>query len=92
MFKRLNHFNKVISINRYYKMASFNNTIQINSCFDSGNGDLVKIEGKSIHIKIRDEPFTTFERKQHKQWFHFRASGVKDSQYQFRYLSIYLSI
>jgi murein tripeptide amidase MpaA len=64
-------------------MSSFNNAIQINSCFDSGNGDLVKIEGKSIHIKIKDEPFTKFEDKQHKQWFHFRASGVKDIQYQF---------
>jgi hypothetical protein len=32
-----------------------------------------------IEVRIKDEPFTGNEQKQHKQWFHFRASGVKSS-------------
>ena len=54
--------------------------ISVNSKFCSGNGDLVGINGNVVDVKIRDEPFTQGEQKQHKQWFHFRVSGVKETE------------
>merc|ERR1719223_2055626 len=60
-------------------MSSFvEEQISLNSAFDSGNGDLVGINGNNVDVKIRDEPFTQGEQKQHKQWFHFRLSGVQN--------------
>lgn len=59
----------------------FVSMISISDSFDSGNISLKSIQESSNHVTtidlhIKNEPFTGNEQKQHKQWFHFRASGV----------------
>lgn len=51
--------------------------ITIDSKFDAGNGDVVRIEGNEVDIRIKDDIYTVSEKKTHKQWFYFRASGVQ---------------
>jgi len=52
--------------------------VSITSNFDSGNIEIVKIDGSSqVDLKIRSEPFTEGTDKTcHAQWFHFKASKL----------------
>lgn len=56
--------------------------ISISDQFDSGNISVISIHQSEditeIELNIKNEPFTNNEQKQHKQWFHFRASGVRN--------------
>ena len=59
-------------------------TISICDTFDSGNIKLIEIiNNNEVIVHIKDEPFTIGEMKQHKQWFHFKASGVKGKECKF---------
>ena len=73
--------------------------ISISSTFDGGNIEYVggfdsyagETEGHESHViklKIKDDPYTEFEKLTHKQWFYFRASGFcqpenKELSYKF---------
>jgi murein tripeptide amidase MpaA len=55
-------------------------TVSVCSAFDGGNIEFVQFcsgDAAELQVKIRDDPFTEFEQKQHKQWFYFRASGFR---------------
>ena len=45
--------------------------IQVNAAFDSGNIDVLSIDGASARLAIRKDHQSDF-----KQWFHFRVSGA----------------
>lgn len=53
------------------------------SSFDGGNIDFESAVDLGsileVKIRIRDDPFTEFEQKHHKQWFYFRSSGFDQS-------------
>jgi len=46
--------------------------IQICSAFDSGNIEVLSIDGDEVRLKIRRDHESDFF-----QWFHFRVSGAK---------------
>lgn len=48
------------------------NTIQITAAFDSGNIEVLSIDGASARLAIRKDHASDFF-----QWFHFRVSGAK---------------
>ena len=53
----------------------------ISSNFDSGNIVVVDASDPSnIQLRLREEPFTQCptDNRSHKQWFHFKASNLKD--------------
>jgi murein tripeptide amidase MpaA len=47
-------------------------TMQINAAFDSGNIEVIAIDGDSARLNIRKDRESDFY-----QWFHFRVSGAK---------------
>jgi murein tripeptide amidase MpaA len=47
-------------------------TMQINAAFDSGNIDVIAIDGDTARLNIRKDRDSDFY-----QWFHFRVSGAK---------------
>ncbi|KAJ1481838.1 hypothetical protein T484DRAFT_1805898 [Baffinella frigidus] len=51
--------------------------VEISSAFDAGNIEVVDASDatKPITLKVPDDPYTELEKKNHKQWFYFRASG-----------------
>ncbi|MAQ18698.1 MAG: hypothetical protein CMN30_28370 [Sandaracinus sp.] len=49
--------------------------LQVSSTFDSGNGDLVAIDGDEVRLTIRPDAGD-----KHLQWFHFRVAGAKGRQ------------
>ena len=53
--------------------------VTVNCAFDGGNIQVVNAEdctsALGVQVKVRDDPYTEFERKTHKQWFYFRAAG-----------------
>jgi len=62
--------------------------ISITSNFDSGNIQVVKIDGTQVDLNIRSEPFTEGTDKTcHAQWYHFKASNVKGKECIFRILN-----
>ncbi len=48
------------------------NPIEINAAFDSGNIEVLSIDGSEANLAIRKDRDSSFF-----QWFHFRASGAK---------------
>jgi len=58
-------------------------SITISDVIDSGNITVVDIATGDVKLKIKDEPYTVGEMKQHKMWFNFKASGVKNQQTTF---------
>ena len=64
-------------------MASFtSDALQVTSAFDSGNVEVDEIDAAThtISARIRAEPFTEgTDKKQHRQWFHFRVANVTDA-------------
>ncbi len=48
------------------------NDIQIDCNFDSGNIEVLSVEGNSARLAIRKDHLSDF-----KQWFHFRVAGAK---------------
>lgn len=62
--------------------------ISISSSFDSGNIEVVKVGSSVADLNIVFEPFTEgTDKKQHAQWFHFRASNVQGKACTFRVLN-----
>lgn len=59
-------------------------SVSISCAFDGGNIDVVRISDHSVDVTIRNDPFTESEKKHHKQWFYFRASGIKGKTIDFR--------
>ncbi|UUL81796.1 M14 family metallopeptidase [Sphingomonas qomolangmaensis] len=57
-------------------------TIEISAAFDSGNIELVGIEGDRVDLEIRRDAHSDFF-----QWFHFRVSGAADRTLTFRILN-----
>jgi murein tripeptide amidase MpaA len=61
------------------KMAGGAVPVSVNCAFDGGNIAAVNTEdcttALGVQVKIRDDPYTEFEQKNHKQWFYFRAAG-----------------
>uniref|UniRef100_A0A7S2HI04 Peptidase M14 domain-containing protein n=1 Tax=Helicotheca tamesis TaxID=374047 RepID=A0A7S2HI04_9STRA len=59
-------------------MSSSDSTISISDAFDGGNGEYVKTEiidgTKTVFVKIRPDPYTELEKKNHFQYFSFRAT------------------
>lgn len=55
--------------------APVRSLVSISDSFDGGNIDLVKSSNGSVQIKIRPDPHTLLEDKEHMQWFAFRATG-----------------
>jgi len=58
------------------------------SMFDGGNIECVDAtdctSALGVQVKVRDDPYTELEKKNHKQWFYFRAAGpFKGVQSQF---------
>lgn len=51
--------------------------LSISATFDSGNIEVNSIDNDkgNVELKIRDDPFSSFEQTTFKQWFHFRSSG-----------------
>ena len=47
------------------------NSIQISSAFDSGNIEILSIDGREARLAIRRDHQSDFF-----QWFHFRVSGA----------------
>ena len=47
------------------------NNIHIDAAFDSGNIDVISVDGASARLAIRQDHMSEF-----KQWFHFRVSGM----------------
>jgi murein tripeptide amidase MpaA len=58
-------------------------SVTVSSGFDSGRIEVVSVEQTNsncqINVKVLDDPYTIFEKKNHKQWFHFRVSGCKNT-------------
>lgn len=55
--------------------------VKISCEFDSGNiivDDASDPTGKGIRLRVRPDVFTELENKSHKQWFHFKATGLCD--------------
>jgi murein tripeptide amidase MpaA len=55
-------------------------TLSVTSAFDGGNiafsGIVTGANGETeVQLNIKDDEYTEFEKKSHKQWFYFRASG-----------------
>lgn len=62
--------------------------ISISSSFDSGNIEVVKVGSSVADLNIAFEPFTEgTDKKQHAQWFYFRASNVQGRSCTFRVLN-----
>lgn len=57
-------------------------TVIVNAAFDSGNIDLVGLEGDQVDLKIRPDRQSEFY-----QWFHFRVSGARGRTLTFRILN-----
>ncbi|WP_315762495.1 M14 family metallopeptidase [Sphingomonas sp. Y38-1Y] len=57
-------------------------TIDVNAAFDSGNIELVGIEGDRVDLEIRRDAHSDFY-----QWFHFRVAGAKGRRLTFRLLN-----
>jgi murein tripeptide amidase MpaA len=57
-------------------------SITINAAFDSGNIDVVAIEGDRIDLRIRHDKDSEFF-----QWFYFRVSGAEGRTLTFRILN-----
>ncbi|KAH8097370.1 hypothetical protein JL720_260 [Aureococcus anophagefferens] len=60
----------------------------ISAAFDSGNVEVVDVAcgdgGHEFRLKIRPDAYTRFtDETAHFQWFHFRASGVRDARCRF---------
>ncbi|MCJ2177342.1 M14 family metallopeptidase [Novosphingobium album (ex Hu et al. 2023)] len=51
------------------------NDIQISAAFDSGNIEVLSIEGNTARLAIRRDRNSDFA-----QWFHFRVSGAKERE------------
>jgi len=73
---------------RGLEAASLPRPPSISSAFDSGNIELVHSvcveEAHEFSLKIKDDAYTHFtDKTAHKQWFHFRASGVKGAKCTF---------
>eukprot|EP00238_Polyblepharides_amylifera_P015805 CAMPEP_0196581862 /NCGR_PEP_ID=MMETSP1081-20130531/36049_1 /TAXON_ID=36882 /ORGANISM="Pyramimonas amylifera, Strain CCMP720" /LENGTH=419 /DNA_ID=CAMNT_0041902247 /DNA_START=83 /DNA_END=1342 /DNA_ORIENTATION=+ len=59
---------------------------QVSSCFDSGNIEVVSLppaegagEGpRAFSLQIRPDPYCDADSAAHFQWYHFRASGVRE--------------
>ncbi|MEG3177213.1 M14-type cytosolic carboxypeptidase [Sphingomonas sp. RB3P16] len=54
-------------------------SITINAAFDSGNIDVVAIDGDRVDLTIRQDHLSDFF-----QWFHFRVAGAKGRTLTFR--------
>ena len=50
-------------------------SISISDSFDGGNISFVGIVDGEVHVNVKDDIYTELEKKHHKQWFCFRASG-----------------
>ena len=48
--------------------------VSVSSTFDAGNIELVAAEASTVRLRIRPDPHTELEKKQHMQWFAFRAT------------------
>lgn len=57
-------------------------TIDVNAAFDSGNIELVAIDGDRVDLNIRRDAGSDFY-----QWFHFRVAGAKGRTLTFRLLN-----
>lgn len=57
-------------------------TIDVNAAFDSGNIELVGIDGDRVDLNIRRDAHSDFY-----QWFHFRVAGVKGRTLTFRLMN-----
>lgn len=57
-------------------------TIDVNAAFDSGNIELVAIDGDRVDLNIRRDAHSDFY-----QWFHFRVAGAKGRRLTFRLLN-----
>ncbi|WP_448659268.1 M14 family metallopeptidase [Sphingomonas sp. CJ99] len=57
-------------------------SVIVNAAFDSGNIDLVGMEGDRVDLKIRPDRQSEFY-----QWFHFRVSGARGRTLTFRILN-----
>ena len=57
-------------------------TIDVNAAFDSGNIELVGIDGDRMDLNIRRDAHSDFY-----QWFHFRVSGIKGRTLTFRLMN-----
>ena len=67
------------------RLDSKQDEITISSNFDSGN---IVVQDSSqpsnILLRLKEEPFTqSTDNRSHKQWFHFKASNVKNLQCTF---------
>ncbi|TKD53101.1 M14 family metallopeptidase [Sphingomonas baiyangensis] len=56
--------------------------IDINAAFDSGNIELVGIDGDRVDLEIRRDAHSDFY-----QWFHFRVAGARGRRLVFRILN-----
>jgi len=61
----------------------------ISANFDEGNiayvGTAVSDEVTEVHVKVPDDPYTELEKKNHKQFFNFKVSGLEiGKQYRFK--------
>jgi len=54
-------------------------TITVSDSFDGGNIKFVGIVNGEVHVDVKDDIYTELEKKHHKQWFYFRASGFNTS-------------
>jgi murein tripeptide amidase MpaA len=57
-------------------------TIDVNAAFDSGNIELVGIDGDRVDLNIRRDAHSDFY-----QWFHFRVAGARGRRLIFRILN-----
>ena len=68
--------------------------ISISSCFDGGNIERVSVTPMTtasafeVQVRVRDDPFTELEKKNHKQWFYFRASGFNQPDLSHKFVIV----
>eukprot|EP00798_Chlamydomonas_sp_ICE-L_P017880 gene17880-24271_t len=53
----------------------------ISSAFDGGNIEVVDLHNPdAIQLRIKKDPYNSFEKMAHSQWFNFRVSGVSGKE------------
>ena len=58
--------------------ASRTHGVAISSAFDAGNIEVVDDKGGVVGLKIKQDPYTELEKKNHMQWFALRATVTSE--------------